>query len=84
MAISELAEDSVLKPFLMKHKAEVKNMCITEYDETKTMNMFREEGREEGIFYILASLVKDKLLDITEAAKRADMTIEEFKAAADL
>ena len=42
MAISELAEDSVLKPFLMKHKAEVKNMCITEYDETKTMNMFRE------------------------------------------
>ena len=23
-------------------------MCITEYDEVKTMNMFREEGREEG------------------------------------
>ena len=23
-------------------------MCITEYDETKTMNMFKEEGRIEG------------------------------------
>lgn len=55
-------------------------MCNTEYDETKTMNMFREKG----IFYILVNLVKDKLLDITEAAKRADMTIEEFKAASGL
>lgn len=32
----------------MNHKAEVKHMCITEYDEVKTMNMFKEEGREEG------------------------------------
>ncbi|MBQ6502411.1 MAG: hypothetical protein IJI57_00685 [Flexilinea sp.] len=48
LSIEELSEDSVLKPFLLEHKAEVKNMCITEYDETKTMNMFKEEGREEG------------------------------------
>ena len=33
----------------MEHKAEVKNMCITEYDEKKTMNMFKEEGLEEGL-----------------------------------
>ena len=44
----------------------------------------REEGREEGIFTTLANLVRDKLLDITEAAKRADMTIDEFKSAANL
>ena len=49
LAISELAEGSVIKPFLMEHKAEVKNMCITEYDEKKTMNMFKEEGIEEGL-----------------------------------
>ena len=23
-------------------------MCLTEYDEVRTMNMFREEGRAEG------------------------------------
>ena len=28
IAISELSENSVLKPFLMEHKAEVKHMCI--------------------------------------------------------
>ena len=48
ISIEELSDESVLKPFLLEHKAEVKNMCITEYDETKTMNMFKEEGREEG------------------------------------
>ena len=48
LAVDELSDDSVIKPFLMKNRAEVKRMCITEYDEVKTMNMFREEGREEG------------------------------------
>lgn len=48
LAVDELSDDSVIKPFIMKNRAEVKRMCITEYDEVKTMNMFREEGREEG------------------------------------
>ena len=48
LAVNELSDDSVIKPFIMKNRAEVKRMCITEYDEVKTMNMFREEGREEG------------------------------------
>ena len=69
MAISELAEDSVLKPFLMKHKAEVKNMCITEYDETKTMNMFLEEGREEGREEAFLRMVAYGRLSVKEAAE---------------
>ncbi len=24
-------------------------MCLTEYDEAETMNMFKEEGRQEGL-----------------------------------
>ena len=47
-AITDLADDSVIKPFIIKNKAEVKRMCITEYDEVRTMNMFKEEGRAEG------------------------------------
>lgn len=30
------------------YKAEVKQMCITEYHEAETMELFREEGRKEG------------------------------------
>jgi hypothetical protein len=47
-AVDELPEKSVIKNFLLKNKAEVKRMCVTEYDEAWTMNMFKEEGREEG------------------------------------
>ena len=47
-AIEHLDDSSPIKSFLLSNKAEVKRMCITEYDEVKTMNMFREEGRVEG------------------------------------
>ena len=48
-AIDELVEDSVIKPFLISNRAEVKRMCITEYDEARTFAEQREEGIEIGI-----------------------------------
>ena len=47
-AINEMPDDFELKSFLIGHKAEVTNMCLTEYNEAETLNMFKEEGREEG------------------------------------
>ena len=46
-AIKEMPEDFEIKEFLVEHQSEVKNMCLTEYDEAETMQMFKEEGREE-------------------------------------
>ena len=40
----------------------------------------REEGRAEGLAEGLASLVRDGLLALNEAAKRSGMSEEEFKA----
>ena len=37
-----------------------------------------EKGRVEGSLKILADLVKDGLLPVVEAAKRAGMTVAEF------
>ena len=48
IAIEKMPDDYLLKLFLIGNKAEVKDMCITEYDEVETMNQFREEGRKEG------------------------------------
>lgn len=39
----------------------------------------REEGTQEGTFLTLAGLVKDGLLSVEEAAKRVQMTVEEFE-----
>lgn len=47
-ALNDMPQDFELKKFLIANKAEVTQMCLTEYNETKTMEMFKEEGREEG------------------------------------
>lgn len=47
-AIGNMPEDFENREFLMGHRAEVKDMCITEYNEAETLQMFREEGRKEG------------------------------------
>ena len=84
-AIKELADDSVIKPFIIKNKAEVKRMCITEYDEVRTMNMFKEEGREEGreeerksIMNSLISGYRSGAIGLDFAAQLAGMTQDQF------
>ena len=44
IALSELPDDSLIKPFLLANKAEVKRMCITEYNEKRTLDQKIEEG----------------------------------------
>ncbi len=48
LAIADLSDNSIIKPFIVANKAEVKRMCITEYDEERFANEQREEGRAEG------------------------------------
>ena len=63
-------------------------MCITEYNEARTLMETREEGRlegrMEGTIRTLMTLVKNELLPKEKAASVAGMTVEEFerKAAA--
>lgn len=51
-AVDECIKKNILKDFLTKHKSEVVDILLTEYDEEKVMEMFKrdflEEGREEG------------------------------------
>lgn len=75
-ALDDMPEDSILKPFLIANKAEVKRMCITEYDEARTIS----EAKEDAVLALLISLVKDGLLSLAEAAKRSNMSETEFIA----
>ena len=40
--------DFLIRPYLEANRVEVKKMLLTEYNETRTMEMFKKEGREEG------------------------------------
>ncbi|WP_051545163.1 hypothetical protein [Butyrivibrio sp. MC2021] len=44
-----LPSDFVIKDFLVKHRQEVEGMLDTEYKEAEVMELFKEDGRKEGI-----------------------------------
>ena len=78
-------DKNVLKEYLQKE--EVANIMFGYFDKEYQLELLRnkerEEGREEGELNMLISLVKDKIVSISEAAKRADMTPEEFAKVAE-
>ena len=52
IALDELPDEAIIKPFLLRNKEEVKVMCFKEYDEERTYAERLEEGiaigKEEG------------------------------------
>ena len=87
-ALKDLPDESLLKPFLTANRAEVKRMCITEYDEARTFAEQREEGRAEGraegALEMLITLFRKGALSLAQAAEAAELTIPEFKKKAGL
>ena len=47
-SLNDMPDSFQIKNFLTENRSEVEMMCLTEYDEAETMNMFKEEGRLEG------------------------------------
>ena len=90
-AVDECIQESVMAEFLLAHKAEVIDMCLTEYNEEETMAMLREEAREdgfekgkqegikEGIKKGIIDLVREKILSKEQAAERLDMSVEQLE-----
>ena len=46
-SIDYCIENDILRSFLSKHRAEVKKMILSVYDEEKVMNLLKEQYREE-------------------------------------
>ena len=78
MALSAMPEDSVLKAFLLSNKAEVKRMCITEYNEAKVFSQQRDEGIAEGLAEGLAKGMEKGLAQ--GLAKKEAELIAKWKA----
>ena len=78
-AIQVLPENSKLRKFLESNKAEVKRMCLTEYNEARTMELLkedyleegREEGREEGKNEALAVSIRNLMTKLKMTAEKA-------------
>ncbi len=83
-ALNEMPEESALKAFMTANRAEVKRMCITEYNEVKTLADEREEGRMEGVIETLLNLVRKGLISEERAAEEAHMSVSQFREQAKL
>jgi hypothetical protein len=46
-AVKRCIKENILKDFLKKHRAEVMDVCLTEYNEEVFVNGIREDGRAE-------------------------------------
>ena len=84
-AVKECMEQGILKEILIKHQAEVKDMILTEYDEEKTMRLFRKEFEEEAAEQVRKAKeeaerrVAEARAEVEEAEKRVTETEEKYK-----
>lgn len=76
-AVDECIKEDVLADFLRKHRAEVMDVCITEYNEERVLDAIREEGyaegREEGIKNVIQTVLDfggDIQTAVTKASER--------------
>ncbi len=79
-AIDDMPGTYAIRPFLIGNRAEVKDMCITEYNEAETLQLIREEERAEAQLNLLARMVRSGDMSIAKAAQYAGMTIEQFRS----
>ena len=81
--VEECIREGVLRDFLQANRAEVKKMCLYEYDEEQQRKWDREEGREEGREEekrIMAErLLEQKLLPEEKIMEIVGFTVEEWK-----
>lgn len=69
-AVDWCIDHDILKDFLIKNKAGVTNMILTEYNEERTMNSYKEAGRlEEREKYAVEKETLTKTIDALEAEK---------------
>ena len=73
-------EDEFGIPMTIELEKEINEMCnLADAIEEKGLKRGIEQGIEQGTIQILSSLVRDNILSVEEAAKRAHMTVEEFE-----
>ena len=81
-AIDIAIEKGILKEFLIRHSAEVRNMLTLEYNKEVAKRVEREEAREE----VRAELIKSCLRKITSCeavAEMLDLPLEEVQRVKD-
>ena len=84
-AVDEMPKDFLIREFIVENRAEVKDMCLTEYNEEEVAELFREEGREEGreqgrenaLVAAIKNLMKNLQLSVEQAMDALNIPFEQ-------
>lgn len=87
-AVDYCIQHDVMKEFMKKHREEVSDMFTEEWDLDKAIEVRAEEERKEALSKgltkgrndTLIELVRDKVISIADAAKRAGVSEAKFAA----
>lgn len=80
-AVRYCRDNELMKEYFKEHEKEVLDMVTFKWDDKRAREIAEEEGMEKGMLKTLCSLVKDGILSNMDAAKRAGMSLEEFRKA---
>jgi predicted transposase/invertase (TIGR01784 family) len=83
-AVQKCLECDILKEFMEKHKQEVLNMRITEWNQEEAIAVWREEGREDGIALGLERGREQTLLETARKLKAMGLPTEQIATATGL
>ena len=72
-------EQDILKEFLKKNSAEVKDVILEEFNQEQYEEGLRKEGQMEGRKETLINLYRKHLLTLEQAAEEYGTTVEEFR-----
>ena len=73
-AVDECIKENILKDFLTKHRREVNNMTLTEFDEEK----YKQVVREDALNFTIFKLVQKGKLTVEEGAEELGMSVQDF------
>ena len=83
IALEQMPKDFLIKDCLVKNKAEVVSMCLTEYDEAEEMeklkNEYLSEGLEKGMEKGMEKARKEIIADLLESGKITSAIAEELR-----
>lgn len=77
-AVVECINNDIMADFLRRHRAEVMDVCITEYNEKTFVDGIREEGKEIGRIEEILVSVQEGDYGPERGAQKLGITVEEF------
>lgn len=86
-AVAAFPKDAVILPFLKEHRAEVKEMLLTEYNEAEAMRLFfldgervgEKRGIEKGRNHTIYEMVQDGDISVARAAQKLKISEKQVR-----